>query len=79
VRYGLAAADVNGLVYALNGDAAENCPTATAAQANPNQVATLRWYPAITGLSFPVAAIPYGIAFDGSNIWVASCSGYPSC
>ena len=26
------------------------------AQAKPNQVATLHWYPAITGLSFPVAA-----------------------
>src|SRR5438132_6035367 len=42
------------------------------AQANPNQIATLRWYPAITGLSFPVAAGPYGIVFDGANVWVAS-------
>jgi len=44
------------------------------AQTNPNQVATLRWYSTITGLSFPVANNPYGIAFDGANMWVASYS-----
>src|SRR5438445_12756623 len=42
------------------------------AQANPSQIATLRCYPAITGLSFPIAAGPYGIVFDGANVWVAS-------
>src|SRR5437764_14650629 len=45
------------------------------AQANSNQIATLRWYPANTGLSFPVASSPYGIVFDGANMWVASNTG----
>ena len=45
------------------------------AQTNTNQIATLRWYSAITPLSFSVQASPYGIAFDGANIWVAGQTG----
>src|SRR5256885_2500524 len=44
------------------------------AQINPNQVATLRWYPAVTAVSFPVGAGAYGVAYDGANIWVAGYS-----
>lgn len=39
---------------------------------SPLDVALLRWYPAIgTGSAFTVWS-PYGMAFDGANIWVAS-------
>jgi len=38
---------------------------------NPLQVALLKWAP-ISGLSFPVGTAPYGVAFDGANVWVAN-------
>jgi DNA-binding beta-propeller fold protein YncE len=39
---------------------------------NPLQVATLRWYGAISSLQFPVETGPEAVAFDGANIWVAN-------
>jgi hypothetical protein len=39
---------------------------------NPNQVAILRWYAANQTADFPVGNSPYGVAFDGANIWVAN-------
>ena len=39
---------------------------------NPNQVAILRWYAANQTADFPVGTFPYGVAFDGANIWVAN-------
>jgi hypothetical protein len=40
---------------------------------NPLQVATHRWYSAITGLSFTTGGVsPNGVAFDGANIWVTN-------
>jgi hypothetical protein len=40
---------------------------------NPQQIALLRWYPAIqTPLSFTVGDDPVGIAFDGANVWVTN-------
>jgi hypothetical protein len=46
------------------------------ASLNPLQIATLRWYECSqNGQTFPVGAhpyAPYGIAFDGGNIWVAN-------
>jgi hypothetical protein len=42
---------------------------------NPMQIALLRWYEAIqNGTTFPVGTWPFGIAFDGANIWVANNS-----
>jgi len=44
---------------------------------NPQQIALLKWYIAITGTgsTFAVGSGPYALAFDGVNIWVASNSG----
>ncbi len=55
-------------------------PALVAAQANPNQIALLRWYDANQilaggaggGNRFAVGSFPDGIAFDGANIWVAN-------
>ena len=38
---------------------------------NPLQVALLKWAP-YSGVTFPVENGPFGIAFDGANIWVAN-------
>lgn len=40
----------------------------------PQQIAMLKWYTAIstTQTNFPVAWEPVGIAFDGTNMWVAN-------
>ena len=40
--------------------------------ANPIQVTLLRSFRANQASSFSVGAYPYGIAFDGSNIWVTN-------
>jgi hypothetical protein len=42
---------------------------------NPLQVALLRWYPANLTTQFTMTAPPYGITFDGSNIWVSIGDG----
>jgi outer membrane lipoprotein-sorting protein len=42
------------------------------APANPNQVAILRWYAANQTADFPVGSSPFGVAFDGANIWVTN-------
>ncbi len=40
---------------------------------NPNQLALLRWYEAAhADTSFTVGNAPWGVAFDGANIWVAN-------
>lgn len=39
---------------------------------SPLQVAILRWYDANLTASFAVGPFPFGLAFDGANIWVAS-------
>ncbi|MGA3118662.1 MAG: IPT/TIG domain-containing protein [Syntrophobacteraceae bacterium] len=45
---------------------------------NPLQVALLRWYGANqTFPSYSVGNGPYGIAFDGANIWVTNNEGLP--
>jgi hypothetical protein len=38
---------------------------------NPLQVALLHWYPANLTTQFSMGASPFGIAFDGSSIWVS--------
>ena len=40
--------------------------------ANPLKIALLKWYNADTVTSFPVGNQPYGVAFDGANIWTAN-------
>jgi streptogramin lyase len=39
---------------------------------NPLKVALLKWYPANLTTSFKVGTNPYGIAFDGPNVWVTN-------
>lgn len=39
----------------------------------PQQIALLRWYPAIqTGATFAVGNHPEGMAFDGTDLWIAN-------
>jgi len=42
---------------------------------NPLQVAILHWYKANRSTQFPVGSEPFGVAFDGANIWVANEGG----
>jgi hypothetical protein len=42
---------------------------------NPNQVAILRSYPANQAADFAGFGAPWGLAFDGASIWVASGGG----
>src|SRR5437016_1620158 len=60
---------------------AEFAPTQLAASGvvsgtyfNPLQVGLLSWYQASQPTSFAVGKSPYGVAFDGANIWVANQS-----
>src|SRR5690348_9685185 len=40
---------------------------------NYEKVALLKWYPASqTGATISVSANPFGMAFDGANMWVTS-------
>jgi hypothetical protein len=39
---------------------------------NPLKVALLKWYKANTATVFPTGMDPFGMAFDGANIWVAN-------
>ncbi len=40
--------------------------------ANPLKIALLKWYKANEVTKFPVGNQPYGLAFDGANIWAAN-------
>src|SRR5271165_5232654 len=42
------------------------------AAGNPLKVALLKWYQANTTTHFKVGSQPYGIAFDGTNVWTAN-------
>src|ERR1700745_1204336 len=42
------------------------------ANKNPLQIATLHWYQANRTTRFAVGTNPFGLAFDGANIWVAN-------
>jgi hypothetical protein len=44
----------------------------TAPPLNPLKVALLKWYRANRTTSFAVGNQPYGVAFDGENIWTAN-------
>ena len=42
---------------------------------NPLQIALLRWYEANeSGATFSVGSSPFGVAFDGANIWVTNAN-----
>src|ERR1700682_4819646 len=47
-------------------------PTKNWAAGNPLKIALLKWYPANLTTSFKVGQNPYGIAFDGANMWVTN-------
>lgn len=59
--------------------ASEQPPTHNWAAGNPLKIALLHWYQANTTTSFSVGKTensnPYGIAFDGANIWTANSEG----
>lgn len=42
------------------------------AQINPDQVAILKWYAANKTTAFASQSGPWGMAFDGANMWVAN-------
>jgi hypothetical protein len=52
-------------------------PAAGAAAANPLKIALLKWYPVNTTTSFTVGNQPYGVCFDGANIWSANYGELP--
>ena len=70
----------NGTNWASSPIQGTDLPSSTLATNNPLQVALLRWYPAIqTGKTYTVGSQPWGVAFDGANIWVANTgAGGPS-
>jgi hypothetical protein len=47
-------------------------PPENSTAANPLKVALLKWYAANLTTSFKVGHNPYGIAFDGANVWVTN-------
>ena len=47
-------------------------PTHDWAAGNPLKIALLKWFSAYHSTSFKVGKSPIGIAFDGTNIWVAN-------
>ena len=42
------------------------------ARLNPNKIALLHWYLGNTVTRFKVGSQPYGLCFDGANIWVTN-------
>jgi hypothetical protein len=42
---------------------------ASAQTRSPEVIATLKFYDAAQGISFPVASAPTAVLFDGSSIW----------
>ncbi len=54
-------------------DATSRAPSGvTSSQQNPLQIATLHWYNANLTASFTMGTAPYGIAFDGTNLWICN-------
>ena len=52
-------------------------PSNAAPPVNPLKVALLKWYRANTTTRFTVGQQPYGVAFDGANIWTANFGDVP--
>ena len=53
----------------------EQPPTHNWAAGNPLKIALLKWYRANTTTHFAVGSQPYGVAFDGANIWTGKFRG----
>ena len=53
----------------------EQPPTHNWAAGNPLKIAQLKWYKANATTRFAVGSQPYGVAFDGANIWTANFGG----
>jgi len=62
----------NGQITFAAGQTFPGTSPAGVAGVNPLQVALLKWFPAYQSTSFQVGELPSGVAFDGSNIWVAN-------
>src|SRR5579863_6186148 len=54
------------------GAAQQQPPSNGTPPVNPLRLALLRWYGANTTTRFAVGQQPYGVAFDGANIWTAN-------
>src|ERR1017187_6728285 len=52
-----------------------SAPAAPAAPLNPLKIAQLHWYLANLSAKFPIGNQPYGLCFDGANIWSANLNG----
>src|SRR6202035_3883971 len=71
------------LLPALPAQAQKSVPEATqppildgGAAANPNKIAQLHWYVAnLSSPYFDVGSQPYGLCFDGANLWAANFGG----
>src|SRR5579864_1804940 len=57
---------------AQDASAVQQPPSNSVPPLNPLRVALLRWYRANTTTRFKVGNQPYGVAFDGANIWTAN-------
>jgi len=70
-------AQEQGAVAAVPHNAAPNTSLSgvTSSTKNPNQIAILHWYNANQTASIAVGNEPNGVAFDGTNIWVANAGG----
>jgi len=68
--------EVNGTIHSTSGGIKfpdGTTQTTASTNVNPMQIALLRWYEANeAGIFFSVGGRPYGIAFDGANIWVTN-------
>jgi hypothetical protein len=63
----------SGAVQQQTTPAGEQPPTLdTGTHLNPLKVAELKWYKSNTSTQFPVGSQPYGLCFDGANIWSAN-------
>ena len=68
--------NVNATGFVGDGSGLTNIQSSQIAGPNPLQIALLRWYEASqNGASFAVGSAPFGVAFDGANIWVANSGG----
>src|ERR1700686_4642507 len=63
-------ASANAAEPAANSDA--QAPTKNWPDGNPLKIAQLKWYQANTTTRFAVHSQPYGVTFDGANIWTAN-------
>ena len=72
VLIALIGGSVFGAISTANAAKAIPMPTPTARSANTLQIALLRWYEANqSDITYPAGALtPWGICFDGANIWV---------